>query len=517
MKDEIDRMLERDKQRQNARRRNNEQREFRCICGETDPIVMENDHIAGRAYSDVTYGLCFNCHRRRTTRQQSEHPPEDGDPRNPFAAAARTLMGVIDYLEFIVEHLRKIVDLQMSGTENRTAADPDQQHENASDPIDTLIIQLRSYVPEKDARRQENGRRDPKPSDWVLVFDTETTTDVSQRLRFGAYQLRNAGRIVEAGFFTSSDTTALSAADRQVLETYVRDIGAPETGAELRLVGRSEFTERFFQCIDAGGTIVGFNLPFDLSRFATAHSPARDRMRGGFSFKLSSVSSRGNVRVKHLSACSQFIDIAGAEAKDGRKAKSEGYIPVNRGFFVDVRTLAAAMTSASHSLESLSSLLNIPHPKQARKDHGKELTREYVRYAMADVQATWECFVKLKRRLDSFGLDIAGPHQIYSEASIGKAFLKTMGIKPWREMQPDYSPSRIGHILSAFFAGRAEVYIRREITPVIHCDFLSMYPTVCTLMNLWRFVIAQGIDEHDCTEDVRAFVETLSIADLQDP
>ena len=53
--------------------------------------------------------------------------------------------------------------------------------------------------------------------------------------------------------------------------------------------------------------------------------------------------------------------------------------------------------------------------------------------------------------------------------------------------------------MSAYFGGRAEVHIRRQITPVVHTDFLSMYPTVCTLMGLWSFVRANGVTYRDDT------------------
>jgi hypothetical protein len=60
--------------------------------------------------------------------------------------------------------------------------------------------------------------------------------------------------------------------------------------------------------------------------------------------------------------------------------------------------------------------------------------------------------------------------------------------------------------MSAYFGGRAEVHIRRQITPVVHTDFLSMYPTVCTLMGLWSFVRAKGMTHHDDTNAVTALV-----------
>ena len=131
-----------------------------------------------------------------------------------------------------------------------------------------------------------------------------------------------------------------------------------------------------------------------------------------------------------------------------------------------------------------------------------------MRYGLRDVQTTWECFDALAKRLASFGLDETGPYDLYSEASLGKAYLKTMKIARWRELQPGFPPQMIGQILSAYYGGRAEVHIRRQIVPVIHCDFLSMYPTVCTLMGLWDFVRARGVIYREDTERVQALIET---------
>ncbi len=43
-----------------------------------------------------------------------------------------------------------------------------------------------------------------------------------------------------------------------------------------------------------------------------------------------------------------------------------------------------------------------------------------------------------------------------------------------------------------------------------------MYPTVCTLMGLWRFVIAQGVNEEDATAETQAFLDGVQLDDLQD-
>ena len=114
------------------------------------------------------------------------------------------------------------------------------------------------------------------------------------------------------------------------------------------------------------------------------------------------------------------------------------------------------------------------------------------------------------------GLTETPVHRIYSEASLGKAYLKAMGIQPWQRQQPDFPPEMLGIIMSTYYGGRSEVHWRREAVPVLYCDFLSMYPTVCTLMGLWRTVIAEGIDSIDATDWVRDCLQSIETAHVQD-
>ncbi len=187
----------------------------------------------------------------------------------------------------------------------------------------------------------------------------------------------------------------------------------------------------------------------------------------------------------------------------------------DRGYFVDVKTLAAALTSDSHSLESLSNLLDVPNKKLETDRHGESINLDYVRYAQRDTQATWECFDALAKQFEGLKLADTGLYDLYSEASLGKAYLKAMGIKPWREVQPKFPAKTIGQIMSTYYGGRSEVHIRREIKPIIHFDFLSMYPTVCTLMNLWRFSIATGIEAIDDTTSIKNFVSNCTAETLR--
>ena len=73
--------------------------------------------------------------------------------------------------------------------------------EDGPAPVDNLIVSLRAYVTRPDLKPRKPRPTREAPSDWVLVFDCETRTTPDQRLRFGAYQLRDKGRPFELGFF----------------------------------------------------------------------------------------------------------------------------------------------------------------------------------------------------------------------------------------------------------------------------------------------------------------------------
>lgn len=71
--------------------------------------------------------------------------------------------------------------------------------------------------------------------------------------------------------------------------------------------------------------------------------------------------------------------------------------------------------------------------------------------------------------------------------------------------------------MSTYYGGRSEVHIRRQAVQVLYCDFLSMYPTVCTLMGLWRFVTANGMDWQDSTQETFVLLQSITLAGLKDP
>jgi len=379
-----------------------------------------------------------------------------------------------------------------------------------------MPIAIRAFVQRQSHAASGSGsfvpRQELGPSDYTLIFDTETTTDAAQQIRFGNFQLRKGGDLEAAGIFYDLDTLAPD--EEEILWAY-----AERRGLTVGTV--AEFiSEIFFPYgYDCRATIVGFNLPFDISRLAIGHDSARGKMmHGGFTFKLSARKERPAIQVKHLSRRASVIrfTVPGKQRTPRGMRKKQIAVQPHRGFFVDIKTLAAALTSRSFSLASLGAFLGVASEKLETEEHGGPLTEAYLAYAERDVQTSWECFLKLRERYDAHGLTLTPMHKIYSEAGLGKAYLKQMQIRPWKDLQSDMPLDLMGAIVSSYFGGRSEVHIRRDIRQIAYCDFLSMYPTVCVLMGLWRFVIANGMSWEDTTEATRHLLDNATLADLRE-
>ncbi len=84
-----------------------------------------------------------------------------------------------------------------------------------------MSIAVRGYAVRTDDKRKVRDKSKStqlKPSEYVLVFDTETNTDSAQQLRLGSYQVRKSGQLHTQGLFY--DPLSLSDKERSLLYRY---------------------------------------------------------------------------------------------------------------------------------------------------------------------------------------------------------------------------------------------------------------------------------------------------------
>jgi hypothetical protein len=327
------------------------------------------------------------------------------------------------------------------------------------------------------------------PSPWTLVLDAETTTDPGQAFRVGAYQLRRQTRLAGAGLFY--EPGAVSADEVAVVEAFAATVG-------LVVMTRAVFVEEVFLVTawDRRGLIVGHNLPFDLARLSISHHPPQSNvtmMRGGFAFKLTDAPNSPRVQIKRTNAGAAFIrlTIPGGVEPEERNRQRGGRQQNHHGYFLDTATLGGALLGGRSSLKRLAQLLGTEHHK-TDAEHGQTITPQYLAYLCSDVQVTWECACELQARYARYELPKL-PSQIDSEASIGKAHLEKMGLRPFRELN-DWPDEISAAVMETYYGGRAECSIRRVAVTGVYVDFTSQYPTVFALQDLHRFLTASRVE-----------------------
>src|SRR5712692_5534675 len=405
-----------------------------------------------------------------------------------------------------------------------------QMKESRCNPA-SLPIAVRVYPTQPDLEKTTRSNKKWKRPEAMLVFDTETRIDATQRLTFGSYRFIVDGVCLEEAIFYGDD---LPKEDLEILENYVKTHEADAINKKLRLLTRRKFVDKLFRAAYKGRCLlVAFNWPFDAARVAYDCTTARGRFAGGFALELWSYIDkngrqtvnphRPRIAIKQIDskrALKGFtarkspddVDLIPEDSENGKPQK--GYI--FRGHFLDLRTLAFALTDRGYSLESACEAFGVEHGKQHVARHGA-VTKEYIDYNRRDVLATAELAVKLLEEYDKHPITLQAT-KAYSPASIGKAYLREMGIKPILERQPDFPKKYLGYAQTAFFGGRTSAHIRKDPVPVVYTDFLSMYPTVNRLMGLWRFVTASEIRvvEH-CRAETQAFLSRLTADDLFKP
>lgn len=377
-------------------------------------------------------------------------------------------------------------------------------------------LAIRAYVPRT---RPVHVLVAPDGPQLVLVLDVETRTDTpGQPLLAGSYRVYEAGgKLRQEGLIHGDDVTP---GERGILERYVAEHAA-DNGGNLRLWSRSEFVQRVLWPIayESRALVCGFNLPFDLSRLAVGWHRNR---RGGFSLRIwESLDDEGRawahkwrpeLAIKALDSKRNFSGFTTPRHLDAENRLDDG--SAYRGRFLDLRTLAYALTDRSYSLRSAGLAFGLDVEKDEAEEHGV-LTPEYIDYNRQDVRVTWALYRELMAEWRRHPIALA-PEQAYSPAAVSKAYLRLAGVTPPME-RSDVPPDRLGYAMTAYYGGRTECRIRHVPVPIRYLDYSSMYVTVFALAHLWDWVTAERLTSVDATDEASRLLAETDRARLHDP
>ncbi len=379
-----------------------------------------------------------------------------------------------------------------------------------------------AYSPNPDRKlsqreQQEATMEDIKamlgPEAWPwfgpeLIFDTETTTDIGQKLRFGVFQLRgmNYRQLVEEVKSARKAKTTVSRAIMDKLQktglfynletctsSEISTMQAYAATHDMAFMTVEEFIKDVFyktyylkwgkngkEPESLPCMVIGHNLPFDLGALSVRAGPSRGDNYGGLTLTL--MEKRPGVTIKKIGFGKHMYGV------------HQSYNKRRNHKFVDTMQLSQALFGASSPkhLQGVLDNLEIQDVSKSKANLHGPITEEVIDYCVNDVQATWRAYDGLRALYCKHG--VSTPiDKIYSEASIGKAYLKDFGVKPFVEKNPNFDRKMIGPFMEALYGGRSEVRWRHEIREGMQADFKSQYPTVNALMKLQELNIAERV------------------------
>ncbi len=411
--------------------------------------------------------------------------------------------------------------------------------------------ELGSYRPGRRVKRRY-------PTE-ALIFDTETETDPAQRVRLLVWRLYSDGPGRPPGHFCVEEgiayPDALPDRDPTGYRTLVDDVdsrqaevapgfGATETKGGLMLRPLSWWLQerlcRYGYSHRDRCAVVGFNLPFDFGRLASDWRPARGYYRGGWSLGIwGSFDQAGgwhDLRY-HPRLLMKAIDPRrtlfgwGSLKKGDQDDKGAG------ARFIDLRTLAFALTDRSYTLEAACDAFGDPYQK-ANVEYDR-ITPELIAYALEDVRHTSLLYRNTLAELAKHEGIALEPHRLYSPATVGARYLEAMGVSRPLEKFTRLTDEQLGwdnrgrsqrttpagtgercigedvlaFAMSAFYGGRAEARIVRTPVSTVLVDFTAMYPAINDLLGTWKLLRAAGLRTIDATEHVRGLLNDARLVD----
>jgi hypothetical protein len=361
----------------------------------------------------------------------------------------------------------------------------------------------------------------------ALILDCETETGIGQKLRFGVFQERglNYRDLVERkrkqGEITQEDIDCLRSEGifynpEACSNEEIATMRAYANEHELRFIDLNDFLyDVFYRAYyykqwnegDAAcllpKLVIGHNLPFDLGAISYRAGPSKNDNYGGLTLSLAE--ARPPIVVKKLGHGKHLFS---ASPDFGMRKNHR---------FLDTMQLGRAMFGpGDNGMKGLLKKLKIADVSKGEADYEGPITREYIQYCRDDVHATWRIYEELRALWRKHGRS-REIDRIYSEASIGKAYLKDFGITPFMKQNPNFDRRVIGACMETLYGGRSDVRIRHKVVEIIKPDFRSQYPSVNTLMKLQELRIAERIEaiEGGPNDKAARFLRGVTLDDMQ--
>lgn len=391
-------------------------------------------------------------------------------------------------------------------------------------------------------------------SDFVFVFDCETTADVKNELRFGFASVFGIEKSVQVNLWESGQLTRemldkphrhycfynpnqLKPEELELLTSWVvrYNCEKSEDQPKIKLLPVLKFIKyEFYHWVHTRSALcVGHNLPFDLSRLAAYWGPSGKDYTNGFRLVLCDcieywTVNHLNIQADWESKNCKYHPYIRVRKLGSKKAKFafrivrqnvENAAKPYEGEFLDTATLGRALLGPGDlSLKGLCHRAGVPESEckfDAENLHGKQLSDKYIDYAFQDVRATFALYKRLRDLYRQHDLKTSMSH-IYSEASLGKAYFKAMGVPHFQKQHPNTDSRFYGIASQAYYGGRSEVMMRLHSKECMMVDFTSQYPSVNALMDNQSLLLAERIERRDNTEWVRTFLKDLAPETLLD-
>ena len=366
-----------------------------------------------------------------------------------------------------------------------------------------IPLYFRCYTEKKSEKSRKKSKlnvfkkTEPTQS-LVLAFDTETRADEYQAYLFGSCGLWSNGELRHFYIFYNDSLT----------ENEINKITTIATKYNCIVLSRKDFVEKVFipYVYHARAICVGFNQPFDLSRLAIYSAESR-KQHNGFSLKLSEDETVPRIVIKSNDGKSAFIEFTRPSRTETQKKELH-----HKGCFVDLKTFTFALTNNSYNLKGALKDFECVIKKSDAKEHGI-ISDQYVGYNINDVLCTYHLYLQVMKRYLDYHVD-KHESELYSPATMGKSYLKQIGILPFLDKNSEFSKDLLGKIMSAYSGGRSENRIRKTPVKTTYIDFTNMYATIFVLLQMDKFLKAEKITSYNSTKQTQELLDTITKQDV---